>query len=140
MEIKWRPRMTQTWWLSFSDPDRPTGQQFLGAVVIDVDAADVAQAEPTATALRAAHGLPPLTDPADRYLAGAIGKTHRLGCNPGGEVASMRIDDVPDFATHGSRYPRGQVLSRVDIDAIDAAIAAATSSASSPSGPASSAR
>ncbi len=108
----------QTFWLSFCDADRPTGQQFLGVVIVDVDETDVARAEPTATALRASHGLGPLTDEGDRYLAGAIDKTHRLGCNPGGEVMAHRIDDAPQFAEMSPRYPRNTLLSLAALEAI----------------------
>jgi hypothetical protein len=111
--------MTQTWWLSFCDSDRPTGQQFLGVVVVDIDETDVLQAAPFATAIRASHGLGPLTDPSDLWMAAAITKTHRLQCNPRGEVASVRIDDRPDFATFGARYPRNRVLSWADIEALE---------------------
>lgn len=116
--------MTQTWWLSFCDPDRPTGQQFLGVVVLDVDEADVAASEHITTAIRASHGLPPLDEADDRWLAGAVHKSHRLHVNPGGEVACARLDDVPGFAIHGPRYPRGVLLSKAEVEVIDAAIAA----------------
>ena len=46
------------WWLSFTDPEREPGTQFLGVAVV-----------------RAAGP------------AGAIGMAHLLGCNPGGEVS-----------------------------------------------------
>ncbi len=108
----------QTFWLSFCDADRPPGQQFLGVVIVDVDETDVARAEPTATAIRASHGLAPLTDEGDRYLAGAIDKTHRLGCNPGGEVMAHRIDDAEEFAVMGPRYPRHRLLSKAELEAI----------------------
>ena len=45
------------WWLSFADPDRPEGTQFLGAAIIQAP-----------------------TFPA------AITRSHRIGVNPGGEV------------------------------------------------------
>lgn len=109
--------MTQTWWLSFTDPDKPKGQQFLGVAIIDVDDMDVARAEPAATALRAAHGLPPLTDPADRWMAGAIGKSYRLKCNPGGSVAAIRIDQIAP-PSKLARCPRDQLLQRADLDAL----------------------
>lgn len=111
--------MTQTWWLSFGDADRPEGQQHLGVVVVDVDEADVARAAGVANALRARHGLPPLTDAYSQYLAAALWKTHRYECNPGGEAAAMRIDDVPGFARRGPRYPRNQLLSRAEIAALE---------------------
>lgn len=111
--------MTQTWWLSFVDPDRPEGEQFLGAVVVDVDEADVALAEPAATAIRASHGLPPLSEPRDQWMAAAIGKASRLHVNPGGEVASLRLDAIPGFATECPPYPRNQILSRAEIEKLD---------------------
>jgi hypothetical protein len=112
----------QTWWLSFCDSDKPKGQQFLGVIVVDVDEPDVARAEPAATAIRGSHGLPPLSDPGDQWMAAAIDKTHRLKVNPGGAVASVRLDTHPEFAKYSARYPRGVLLSRADLDAIDAAI------------------
>lgn len=47
-----------TYWLSFADGDRPKGQQFLGAAIID-DCVN---------------------------MADAIEQAHVSGCNPGGEV------------------------------------------------------
>lgn len=51
------------YWLSFCDPDRPKGTQFLGICI--VEAADL----PT-----------------------AITKSHVLECNPGGEVLSIEFE------------------------------------------------
>jgi hypothetical protein len=48
------------WWLSFCDPERPRGQQFLGACVV--------RARGVATACRA---------------------SWTLGCNPGGEMMAL---------------------------------------------------
>lgn len=110
--------MTRTYWLSFCDSDRPTGQQFLGVVVIDVTKADVDAAAGFLAKRRAEFHLPPADDEA-RWLAGAIRKAHVLGCNPGGEVASHRLDDLPDFAKHGPRYPRGKLLSKAEIEALE---------------------
>jgi hypothetical protein len=104
----------QTWWLSFCDPDRPEGQQFLGVVVVDVDEMDVARAEPAATAIRAAHGLPPLSDPADQWMSGAIGKTYRLKMNPGGAVAAVRVDDVAP-PEELAAVPRDRLLQQAEI-------------------------
>jgi hypothetical protein len=50
------------WWLSFCDPERPKGKQFLGAAI--VEAGDMIEACRMAWA---------------------------LGCNPGGEVAGLAI-------------------------------------------------
>ncbi len=56
--------MTAWWWLSFCDPDRPEGEQFLGVALV--------QAE-------------------DEY--GVAPAAWVAGCNPGGEIGMMRIPD-----------------------------------------------
>ena len=48
------------WYLSFCDPDAPEGSQFLGVAIVE----------------------------APTFLA-AVTRSHVLGCNPGGQVASM---------------------------------------------------
>jgi hypothetical protein len=109
--------MTQTWWLSFCDGDRPAGQQFLGVVIVDVDEADVGRSEGAANALRALHGLPPLTDLDEQRMAAAVWKTHRLRINPGGAVLAHRIDDLAppeDLA----RCPRNRVLQTPELEAL----------------------
>lgn len=102
--------MTQTWWLSFADPDRPEGTQFLGVVILDVDETDVAASEGITTAIRASHGLPPLDDPEDQWMSGAVYKSHRLKVNPGGQVLAMRLDDAPRWPA-SKDVPRDQLLS-----------------------------
>lgn len=47
-----------SFWLSFCDPELPTGEQFLGCAIID----------------------------ADNFVC-AVRRAHELGINPGGEVA-----------------------------------------------------
>ncbi len=51
-------------WLSFCDPDKPKGSQFLGVIIT--------------SALGLSH---------------AIEKTHTLGINPGGEILSFEVDE-----------------------------------------------
>lgn len=50
-------------WMSFCDPERPKGQQFLGVVILRT-----------------------------KGVAHAIAKTWQLGINPGGEVMSYTTD------------------------------------------------
>ena len=50
-------------WMSFADPDKPKGEQFLGVIVTRC------------------------LGPTD-----AMAKTHRLGINPGGEIQFSRVD------------------------------------------------
>lgn len=110
--------MTQTWWLSFCDGDRPIGEQFLGAAILDVDEQDIARSEGVRKALRARHGLPDLTDPDDRSMSAAIWKSHRYACNPGGEVAAVRIDEAPGFAAHDAQMPRNRLLQKAALIAL----------------------
>lgn len=79
------------WWLSFTDPDRPEGQRFLGVAI--VDAPDV--------------------------LGAWVGRAWELGCNPGGQVAAagplsdgVMDENVPE--THRRRL----LTSRVDLAAV----------------------
>lgn len=54
-------------WLSFCDPDRAKGQQFLGVAIVEA-----------------------------RDFRAAVQIAHRIGCNPGGEVLGYPLaDDGP---------------------------------------------
>jgi hypothetical protein len=58
------------WWLSFADPNKPTGTQFLGASIVKAHRFDE-----------------------------AVKVAHILGCNPGGEVKGFELPSdyrVPD--------------------------------------------
>jgi len=109
--------MTQTWWLSFCDSDRPEGEQFLGAAIVDVTEADVEAARPIGNALRARHGLPPI-EGADAWMAAAIHQSHVTRCNPGGQVLALRIDRAPEYPTKGAGLPRARLLSIADMRAL----------------------
>ena len=54
-------------WLSFADPDKPKGEQYLGVVIVQ--------------------GI----NPRDAHM-----RSHELGLNPGGEMIAMRMDHEPD--------------------------------------------
>lgn len=54
------------WWMSFCDPDKPKGQQFLGVVVVE------------APGFMHAHQ-----------------KAWSLGINPGGEIQAFQVEGVP---------------------------------------------
>lgn len=68
MLAEWWYELAPWWWLSFVDPDRPTGSQFLGVVIVQ--------------------GM---------SVGGALVEANRLGINPGGLVLSieLRPDHVP---------------------------------------------
>jgi hypothetical protein len=55
------------WWLSFADPHRPEGTQFLGVAIVE----------------------------ADSFLS-AHSQCNRLGINPGGEIRGFELGAVPD--------------------------------------------
>jgi hypothetical protein len=52
------------YYLSFCDPDKPKGQQFLGATIVEADSS-----------------------------LDAVSKTHRLKINPGGEVMIVELEE-----------------------------------------------
>jgi hypothetical protein len=94
--------MMKTFWMSFTDPDRPEGQGFLGVVVLDVTAADADAARPF---------LPPTAHPGSEWLLAAQREAWRLGCNPGGEVKSWELP--PDHPSAAA--PRQVLLTRDDL-------------------------
>lgn len=109
--------MTQTWWLSFADADRPAGEQFLGVAIVDVTEVDVDEVTSLVTQRRAQFGLPP-ADPEAVWMAAAVRKSHRTRCNPGGEVGAVRIDDAPHWPERGPQVPRDQLLSKAQLAAL----------------------
>ncbi len=78
------------WWLSFCDPSRPKGQQLLGVSIVQA------------------------TD-----SAAAVAKAHRLGCNPGGEVA---LWSLPIGAAFIPAEMIGRLVPPAEVPAFDAAI------------------
>jgi len=94
----------RTFWLSFTDPDRPAGSRFLGVCVIDVTEAE-------ATAARAAH---PQAAPDAEWIGAAMRHAWAAGCNPGGQVGSIEITDAPEAA----RAPRDRLLSKSELAAL----------------------
>lgn len=101
--------MTRTYWLSFTDPDRPRGQQFLGVVIVDVTDTDAADALAVKPDMHDKDEGP--------WIGAAIRATWKAGVNPGGQVGSMRIDEGPPAIV--SRYPRLTLLSRADVEALE---------------------
>jgi hypothetical protein len=97
-------------WLSFCDRDRPTGEQFRGAVVIEVtpDEAEAARAM-----VRERY---PMAASESAWLAAAIRKAHHLQCNPGGEVAAH---EIPSDHPERGRFPVGVLLDRATIARLD---------------------
>ena len=89
-------RKMRTYYLSFVDKDRPVGQRFLGGCVVDVDR--------------------PAKNGHDKWAVAAVQKSWELECNPGGEVMILNVTGSP----HNHHFPRGILLSRAEMEAIDA--------------------
>lgn len=100
---------SKVFWLSFCDAERPKGQQFLGACLVEVTAED-ADAMAVEVAMRF-----PFAQPGAEWIGAAARKAHRLGCNPGGEVASVEVTDHPNL----SRYTFGVLMDRATVEQID---------------------
>lgn len=98
---------TRTYWLSFCDDDRPRGDQFLGVVVVDVTADDAAIALAMHPSMHDQENGP-------WVVAASLAAWHAK-VNPGGSVASVRIDG--DARSAG--YPRLTLLSRADVAALE---------------------
>ncbi len=81
--------MTTTFWMSFTDPQRPEGSQFLGVALVDAS-----------------------------NIAEAMTISHTSGCNPGGEIAFVEIpeEDIPlDMAVAMKAAPRNTLMSRDEL-------------------------
>ncbi len=82
----------KTFWMSFADPDKPSGSQFLGVALVD------------------ANSLPE-----------AMTISHMSGCNPGGEIHFVEFTDdmlnrIPeDRRTAMDAAPRNTLMSEEDL-------------------------
>lgn len=115
--------VTQTWWLSFSDPARPQHRQFLGVAIVDVEPEDADEALEFVRARRAEVGLVTGTiSEHARYIGGAVRVAHEMGCNPGGQVHATRIDTDPGFATRDAagNLPRNRLMSLPELQRVGA--------------------
>ena len=103
------------YWLSFCDGDKPKGEQFLGACLVEVS-----QEEADLAAVCVAIEFP-YAEPGSEWIGAASRKAHQMGCNPGGEMASIELPaDHPNL-----RYFAKHVLmSREAIERIDEQIEA----------------
>ncbi len=111
--------MTRTYWLSFCDTNQPDGERFTGASVVDVTDRDMLRAIPELLSHRPEGARPIAVGDEAAWIAAAILVAHRAGCNPGGTVGVLRLDDLPAFPLRGDRYPRQTLLSEHDIHLID---------------------
>ncbi len=88
--IENRPTTMKWYWLSFCDPDRPTGSQFLGAAIV------------------AASGE-----------IEAVKVSHVLGCNPGGEVVMVEVPQCGEEANTVLKKWSDRLFTRDETDAFD---------------------
>jgi hypothetical protein len=83
------------WWLSFCDASKPKGQQFLGACLVSGgDTGDERQ---------------------DFQIA--IQTAWKLGCNPGGEVESLRVPETVERQIQAKWL--GRLLTRQECEEFD---------------------
>jgi hypothetical protein len=107
------PAHIRTFWLSFCDGDRPTGEQFLGACIVEVSEADAVAILPDVQARF------PHAKPGAEWIAAASRHAHLHGCNPGGEMLAIMI---PDEDLDKVRwYPRDTLMNRATVDQCDRA-------------------
>lgn len=84
---------TATYWLSFIDQER---RRNLGVCFVDV---------------------PVDRTPTDNIRA-AIQESHRLGCNPGGEVLAIRLEEAATDRERLAATERGRLYSREELAAL----------------------
>lgn len=97
-------------WLSFCDSDRPKGSQFLGVCIVEVTSDEAAD-----MLIELVLRFPHAQDGAE-WIAAASRKAHRLGCNPGGQMAAVELlSDAPQLQV----YQLGVLMDRATIEAID---------------------
>lgn len=97
----------RTFWLSFCDGDRPKGDQFLGVCIVDVTGTEANEAQ-----LDVLLRFPNARKGAE-WLAAASRKCHRLGINPGGEMASFDITGMTP--PEGVTVVKNQLLLKADL-------------------------
>lgn len=106
---------TRTYWLSFCDPDKPAGTQFLGVAVVDVTAEDASDPMNVIRCL----GSP---EPEEAiWLAAAITKAHATGCNPGGQVQAADLTafrDHPEAKAMLDKTPRHTLMPKDELAAL----------------------
>ncbi len=95
---------TRTYWLSFVDPDRPSGQKFLGVCIVDVTDADVRAVRDEVRAK-----FPTARDGAE-WIAAASRCAWTHGCNPGGEILSVWLNDPKQDPRDGSQSLRAVMM------------------------------
>jgi hypothetical protein len=95
----------RTFWLSFGDPDRPKGEQFLGVAIVDVTDADAARAK------RLVMARFPHAHSGSEWIAAAGQVAWATGCNPGGQI--LTIDVTGEHET--DKLPRNRLLSKADL-------------------------
>jgi hypothetical protein len=103
--------MTRTFWLSFCGPKvDPDVDSFRGVCIIDVTDEDAEHARQKLARLF------PNALPGAEWIAAATQLAHLFECNPGGEVMSSDITDVPQLTA--TFPPRNRLLSRADLEAL----------------------
>ena len=100
----------KTFWLCFTDEERPAEQQFLGVAVIDVTDEEAAAAKGD---LHDRH--PHAQQEGAEWLAAAIQLAWRHHCNPGGSIMFVDITDDPEAVG----MPRNRLMSKDELVALE---------------------
>jgi len=95
-------------WLSFADDDRPKGQQFLGVCIVEVTEDEAARIKDELRVRFPRHGE------GAEWMAAATRKAWTLGCNPGGEVATADITDMP-LPNGATTWPLNRLLQKDEL-------------------------
>lgn len=96
----------KTMWLSFCDPDKPEGEQFLGACVVDVTDEDAAEAKEELLEKFPRHL------PGAEWVRAACRTAHLMGCNPGGEVGAW---ELPTDTAKVQALTRNRLLQKAEL-------------------------
>ena len=92
------------YWLSFVDPEKPEGERFLGVSIVEISDDDPIPSFGLSIEEMAEKGK------VAWHFFQAVGKTHRLGINPGGEVRGELLDRAPDPAFVGRLLNKAEAL------------------------------
>ncbi len=92
----------RTFWLSFCDSNKPSGEQFLGVCVVDVTEQMAEAAKPILDRLFPQHGE------GAEWIYTASRLAHWFECNPGGEMLAAEVDSsIP--------APRNRLLQKAEM-------------------------
>lgn len=110
--------MKRIYYISFADPHKPQGDQFLGGCFVEVRDMDAFRAVNSIKTRRIEVGhWPSEITEEEAWAASAVERAHELGCNPGGEAILMLVPLEREEAVRASGK-MATLLTREEIDAL----------------------